>query len=170
MNKRDFLKSSAGTGLGIAAGASALAGAVAAETPSRSSAQAMADLNAAMPSLRLQSVLAQIELISKATATSQDRADFVRDPIRYAHLRGIELDRGFVEVMREEMRTVERKTGEAIDNARVSAQSMSSLSTSSTPTALPAIMAVAAVVSAVSAVVSAISATYMATKWQSESY
>ncbi|MDP2370580.1 hypothetical protein [Rhodoferax sp.] len=171
MDKRDFLKVGAGGGLGIAAATAAAAvgavGAAAIEPPLRSSAEALRDLRVAFPSQRAQSILAQVELITKATATAQDRIAFIRNPITFAHQHGVELDRDFAALMREEMRGVERKASTAFDQARKSS-TMANISSSAAPTALPVIMAAAAVVSALAAVVSAVSLTYVATKWEVE--
>lgn len=165
MDKREFIKAGAASGIGFAAGV--VPGvAAAANVPMKLSVDALSELRAAVPSQQAQSILSQVELIMQATGSARDRAMFVADPVGYAHQRGVDIDPGFALVMRDEMRKVEANAASAINQARVGAAAK--ITASEATAALPIVMAAAAVVSAVAAVVSAVSLTYVATKWQEQ--
>jgi hypothetical protein len=155
MDKRAFLASGVGAAV-VASGT----GATSAVRAQRTSAQALQELRAANLSTRSLSILAQVELISQMVSTAEDRAAFIADPVGFANARGVEIDKGFARVMREELRLVEARASDVVDQAKTIA-----VSNSPEPLALPVVMAASAVVSAAAAVVTAVAATYMATKW-----
>ena len=117
----------------------------------------------------------QINLTFKSLNNKKLRAKFLANPAKFAQSQGVELDKGFVKVLENEIRMYKGQikelqgygikiTNKILEDPTMG-MSAKTIFEENEVAALPAVMAVAAVVSAAAAVVSAASVTYAVTKW-----
>ena len=50
----------------------------------------------------------EIEVVSEAASSQQDRAEFIKDPLSYAKTRGVYLDGKFADIIKDELVLLER--------------------------------------------------------------